>query len=336
MSHIHKIMKDIGKTLGIFIAKSQHFGRKYGQQKGELLDMTQEDLDDVGNWSRKARKKHYSLKIPFRALRVLAGFSDKLGSCRWDRALVDMTGLNIDGVPLEQCIFPFVEKMEQDIKELHDKGIYKTTANGFVRVLKMLRPIILQDAACLILLGRKHLIFEHHVFKSDAFKTLLERMRKIQDADKPEHQIDIQTAITHEVKEEMNSFHRTLHNRMGQVQHTIQESNQKTTSNLTNLVSSINQIPKKRDLETAFRNLANSFSSPEKKQCCDRQEQNKQHNKDVIPLPIHMQDQNVTYPSIEATNMENETNYENCKITENVEEDMGVRDASKAPYDYGH
>ena len=134
--------------------------------------MTQQDLDDVGNWADKACKKHYSLKIPFRALRILAGFGEKCGSCHWERNLVDMSGLEIDGVPIQQCIFPFVEKMEEEIMELHSEGIYKTTANGFVQVLKQLRTIILQDAAVLSLMGRKHMLFEHWVFKSDAFSTL--------------------------------------------------------------------------------------------------------------------------------------------------------------------
>jgi hypothetical protein len=72
-SHYGRVLEKIRRKLEIEIAKFKHFGRLYGQMDGELKDMDEEDLDHVGNWNGDSRKKHYSLKIPFRGIRQLAG-----------------------------------------------------------------------------------------------------------------------------------------------------------------------------------------------------------------------------------------------------------------------
>ena len=197
----------------------------------------------MGNWTDKACKKHYLLKIPFRALRILAGFGEKCGSCHWERNLVDMSGLEIDGVPIQQCIFPFVEKMEEEIMVLHSEGIYKTTANGFVQVLKQLRTIILQDAAVLSLMGRKHMLFDHWVFKSEAFSTLKKRMKILLDGNETEKKVDSQN-LCEEMNEKLTGIQRTVHTKIGQLSQVVHDCNNKTTKNFGTLEDKINKIPK--------------------------------------------------------------------------------------------
>jgi hypothetical protein len=68
---------------------------------GELKDMDEKDLDHVGNWNGDSRKNHYSLKIPFRGIRQLAGHPKICGLAYWARSVCDTSDLLEKRKPLQ-------------------------------------------------------------------------------------------------------------------------------------------------------------------------------------------------------------------------------------------
>jgi hypothetical protein len=143
-SHYGKVLEKIGRKLGIEITKFKHFGRLYGQMDGDLKDMDKKDLDHVRNWNGDYRKKHYSLKISFRGIRQLAGHPELCGLAYWARSVCDTSDLQENGKPLQENIFPFLEKMKADLRTTREQDINHTTAAGFVGLLTNLCSVFHQ------------------------------------------------------------------------------------------------------------------------------------------------------------------------------------------------
>ena len=104
-----------------------------------------------------------------KALRVIAGHGEAKGCVEVKR----------DGIMpceyLQKLIFPWIEKGMREIE-----GSSHITAKAFLRYMTNLRPVILQDAACFVLMKRDdHCIFELEVkviidqkeYKIKVFKT---------------------------------------------------------------------------------------------------------------------------------------------------------------------
>jgi hypothetical protein len=138
----------------------------------ELTDMDEKYLDHVGNWNGDSRKKHYSLKIPFRGIRQLDGHPNLCRLVYWARS-----DLLENGKPLQEMIFHFIEKMKAYLRTTREQDIHHTTAAGFVDLLTNLRSVFLQDAAVMTLQGRKHAVLELPYAKTRAFSKLLKRMQ---------------------------------------------------------------------------------------------------------------------------------------------------------------
>jgi hypothetical protein len=64
---------------------------------GELKYMYEKDLDHVSNWNGDSRKKHYSLKIPFRGVQQLDGHPKLFGLAHWARSVCDTSDLLENG-----------------------------------------------------------------------------------------------------------------------------------------------------------------------------------------------------------------------------------------------
>lgn len=71
---------------------------------------------------------------------------------------------------LSAQLFPFVNLCLAAVEDAIKAGGDKHTALRFLKKLKNLRVIALQDAAVLMSLGRKHRVFDLPVFQSDEFK----------------------------------------------------------------------------------------------------------------------------------------------------------------------
>jgi hypothetical protein len=250
-THYGKVLDAIGKLLDIIIAKFKHFGRLYGQMDGELKDMETADLDAVGNWALDNRKKHYSLKIPFRGLRVLAGHPSTCGCAYWARGVCDMSDLMENGKPLEEMIFPFLEKMKADLKATRELNVEHTTAAGFIGLLTQLRVVFLQDAAVMVLQGRKHAVLDLPFAKTRAFGKLLKRMDFTlkEEMDKKVHGPSVSEAISEELGAHLSNFHHTLSHGLGEVKNSMKEVNATTTTNFRTVKGAIDGLVNKEDMK---------------------------------------------------------------------------------------
>jgi hypothetical protein len=83
---------------------------------------------------------------------------------------------------LQKMIFPFLEGAEAQIK---GSAQAHPTAAGFLRMLREMRQIILQDAAEMLLGGRQHAVFSTPVFKSPLFPPFMEQVRRAASAESP-------------------------------------------------------------------------------------------------------------------------------------------------------
>jgi hypothetical protein len=249
-SHYGKVLEKIGRKLEIEIAKCKHFGRLYGQMDGELKDMDEKDLDHVGYWNGDSRKKHYSLKIPFRGIRQLAGHPKLCGLAYWVRSVCDTSDLMENGKPLQEIFFSFLEKMKADLRTTREQDIHHTTAAGFVGLLTNLPSVFLQDAAVMTLQGRKHAVLELPYANTRSFSKLLERMQftlKV-ETDKKINAPSLADAVSEEMKAQLNNFHHTLNHGLGVVKNCMKEGNDTTTTNFHTVKGAIDALVTKDDM----------------------------------------------------------------------------------------
>jgi hypothetical protein len=139
-----------------------HFGRSQGPAILEAAELESCHIKQLGNWSQDIQEAVYSGKMPFKAMRVAAGYEETHGSHYNARSTVE------PAEELQKLIFPQLEQLEEQIARGHED---KTTARAFCYLLRSLRRIILQDAAALMHEGRtRHRLFQHAVFCGAAFQ----------------------------------------------------------------------------------------------------------------------------------------------------------------------
>ena len=155
-------MKDACKNLGITSKHFVHFGRGAGSVKAELDELDGFNIADLGNWNVDTRRDIYSAKLPMKAMRVMAGHAESKGSVFLPRAQVEPPP------ELQSQIFPFVDSAIRHVNANHHR-----TATAFLNMLLQLQVVVLQDAAAVLLSGRKHCLFDLPVFQCPAFEDFL-------------------------------------------------------------------------------------------------------------------------------------------------------------------
>ena len=160
-----KAIGNVCKELGIETVHYTHFGRAVAPTELEQCEIPKQEIDDLGNWNVDVRQAVYSSKMPLRAMRGAAGYSASQGS-HWSARQSFPTP---EG--LERQIFPQIEASlaKIDAASAAD-GNQRPTARFFLRYLKNLRKVILQDAAVLINKERRHPLFQMAVFQCPEFK----------------------------------------------------------------------------------------------------------------------------------------------------------------------
>jgi hypothetical protein len=106
----------------------------------------------------------------------MAGHKKKEGSFYIARCGVDPPE------ELQRMVFPFLEGAEAQIR---DSEQAHPTAAGFLRMLRDMRPIILQDAAEMLLCGREHPVFLMPAFKSPLFRPFMDQVQAAVSAESP-------------------------------------------------------------------------------------------------------------------------------------------------------
>lgn len=167
------VMKSICRTIGVDSNHFIHFGRSVKPTQLELEELEHSLIKVLGNWNVDVYEDRYSAKMPLKAMRVAAGYDPERGSHYIPRAQIKPpTGLS-------NQVFPGLAIAEQKLAAYEQATanaprsravVAKKTARAFIRLLKNLSQVVLQDAAIMIHAGRKHAVFSLPVFQSQEFK----------------------------------------------------------------------------------------------------------------------------------------------------------------------
>ena len=133
----------------------------------------------TGNWDADTQEARYSAKVPLMALRVMAGFEK-------EDAYFLPRGRACPSVALCSKIWPWLDDAMADVRDDFDPH---PTAWYFLSFMDLLRSIILQDAAAMIVklrsaeLGEQrrlnHAVFHIPVFQSAEFEAFVGEMAAV-------------------------------------------------------------------------------------------------------------------------------------------------------------
>lgn len=165
-------IKEKAESIGANPNHFIHFGRDVQPAMLEAEELPSPEIKELGNWNMDVFDERYSSHMPFRAMRVSAGFDLDRGCHVNARTTV------LPPESLKRQVFPGLAVAEERLRTYEQSGASvpgsrraaaKDTATGFIRLMKNLQTVILQDAAVLIHSGRKHVVFDLPVFKSPQF-----------------------------------------------------------------------------------------------------------------------------------------------------------------------
>ena len=142
----------------------KHFGRVVAPALMDLHECEELSKRKVCNWATDVYGKSYCTKLPLSVMRALVGFNVQRGFHENKRSTFLGDNYNKD---LPKMIFPWIEDAMEKISSK-----FKSTAIGFLTLLKNLRWAIIQN--CAVLIGvhtREHILFKDmkEIFKSKMF-----------------------------------------------------------------------------------------------------------------------------------------------------------------------
>lgn len=172
--------KEISKALKYFRLPTfhqMHFGRVGGSYALEVREGINEDTRILGNWDPKMQEKAYSTKLPLRAICGAGGHVEGNGQFYNVRTTCEPPD------SLQQKIWPWIETQVQRVEATFDSldADPSRTAWMFLRFLKKLRRIALQDAAYMMIkhpARAAHPVFQMDVFQMEEFGTFKEKMKE--------------------------------------------------------------------------------------------------------------------------------------------------------------
>jgi len=159
-------VKKVCDQLGIDSRHYTHIGRVTASGDLELKEIPGDEIDELGNWNVSVRDAIYSAKMPLRPMRGAGWLSADKGRHYSPRQMLSSSE------SLERMLFPCIEEKEADLERaaLEHPNRKFTTARFFLKHLKNLRRVLLQDAAVLISKGRRHPVFNLPVFQCTEFE----------------------------------------------------------------------------------------------------------------------------------------------------------------------
>jgi hypothetical protein len=178
-------------TMGIACKNILHLGRKMGAPLLEVLEAENEQIKALGNWKHGVFDEHYSNKLPMRAMRTMAGYSDGNNGYYNPRSAVRPSEELLRQTPVGSWLYDTDQKVRQEYShregktsaarkaDVEKKGT-GATAIIFLGFLKELNRIFVQDAAAMLALHserKNHPLFkELKVFHSKDFKDYVKLM----------------------------------------------------------------------------------------------------------------------------------------------------------------
>lgn len=171
-------VKGVLNDLGIPTDKQCHIGRATGPRLAEMMELSEQQIQNLGNWEPSQRQEIYSEKIPLQALRVMNGHPHQRGSVYIPRFTLEIP-LPLRALAQEQ-IFPWAEGKLADVQRASAADVQsRHTAAYFLRMLIQLRQLILQDTAEIMTYNepRQHPLFTEPIFTSPLFGEYVTAMK---------------------------------------------------------------------------------------------------------------------------------------------------------------
>ena len=160
-----KAVKSVLDVLGVPSSHWVHLGRTMGPKILEMLETEAEDIRRLGNWDPTMQEARYSTKLPLPAMRDMAGFTTAAGMYFNPRTVVKPSQDLMMKTPFRFAI-PILDEVEREVNGKNERAY---TALSFLRFLKEMSQIFLQDAATIWLFHedrKAHPIFMMDVFRS--------------------------------------------------------------------------------------------------------------------------------------------------------------------------
>jgi hypothetical protein len=137
------------KGAGIITGKSTHSGRRQAARHAELAGVEKSQIRRAGHWNSDSITNSYLSCLPRKFMRTIAGFREERGGFYLPRAKVDPPEA------LQRQIWPEIDGWLQKYAEFDPHAVNNAVERpnlagaGFLRLLKYLRRIILQDSVIL-------------------------------------------------------------------------------------------------------------------------------------------------------------------------------------------
>lgn len=150
---------------GIVTAKLTHLPRGCGARTAEMRGADSDQLSRMAGWARGSKNLSYTNDLPLEPMRALADFP--VGG----RGFFLARAIHEPPLPLAQQIFPWVDEQMKTVTDI--------AGRHFLRLLKYLRIVILQDAPLLQEKHPNHPIWTHTIFSKtpqyQAFAALVKK-----------------------------------------------------------------------------------------------------------------------------------------------------------------
>lgn len=137
--------------IGLTAAKKTHLPRSSGAQHAEIHGTSLAQISQAGRWNQSVLCQAYLTHLPRQFMRIAAGFSSSTGDYFLPRAAHEPP------LVLQQQIWPWIEEWEKRFEARAQRrgwaegGLDETdlAGDGFLKLMKRLRTVLLQDLAVL-------------------------------------------------------------------------------------------------------------------------------------------------------------------------------------------
>jgi hypothetical protein len=153
----------VAHALGVSTKHTSHLGRVLGPKVLEMQEFSQEEIRVLGNWDPKVQESTYSTKLPMKVIRGMAGFDGGSGMHYNPRTAVPVP------VELANGVFPWLEGCTDHLDAVEaSTGILKPTARQFLKHMRLMAQVVIQDVATLKLKHPERCGDDYSLFKDDA------------------------------------------------------------------------------------------------------------------------------------------------------------------------
>jgi hypothetical protein len=185
----YKAIGDAFVACGIASKSKTHQGRGSAVRLAELLGVPEFDLRALGRWNVTAMEGCYLSRLPRKAMRALAGFSPDQNNFFLPR------DINVPDSLLSK-IFPLVEQYQDAWSAKAPRNRDLATA-GFLKLLKYLRIVLLQDSISMIDLYPNLKIWKTPVFQGEEYLRWKQNAVKEVERTQTPMNLSLQEAMPH-------------------------------------------------------------------------------------------------------------------------------------------